>query len=383
MYSGVVILALAASASAYILKRESVMVDKRQALTNISSWDCNKPIPYFFETPSDTELVNAMRDAAKFWNDNTCLNIVENGPGNDRIKISSRGACSAVLGRVGGEQGMWMGNGCRDFSTSTHELAHSLGIMHEMSRYDRDQHVRVNWAGLNGGQGNHNYRLAPKADSSNFGVPFEYGSNMAYPEFNNWIANYNGPQITALDKDYQHSLRGWGPSFYNVLLVNKYLKCYDKCNNHNQCKNKGYMHPRGCNKCICPEGWGGQYCDQKPEGCVVELKATSNSQRHYINLESTGKFRGDRCIYLITADNPNQKVEITFSSYYGGWFQDGCKKGGLELKTKSDAQARGIRFCGDSMKERTTFKSETNRLPIIGYSYGSPVTADISYRAVQ
>ncbi|KAE9411705.1 hypothetical protein Angca_009436, partial [Angiostrongylus cantonensis] len=54
-------------------------------------------------------------------------------------------------------------------------------------------------------------------------------------------------------------------SFYEKLMMNLHYKCLDKCpkESWNKCKNGGFPHPRNCNKCTCPSGYGGDFCDQR------------------------------------------------------------------------------------------------------------------------
>ena len=51
--------------------------------------------------------------------------------------------CSSTVGRSGGAQNVTLGAGCRQLGTILHEMMHCLGIVHEQSRPDRDNHVIV------------------------------------------------------------------------------------------------------------------------------------------------------------------------------------------------------------------------------------------------
>lgn len=58
------------------------------------------------------------------------------------------------------------------------------------------------------------------------------------------------------------------------------------------CANDGYPHPNDCTKCICPWGFGGQFCEdlQKASGelvsedCGETIKVISLMQFIYIIL---------------------------------------------------------------------------------------------------
>lgn len=52
-------------------------------------------------------------------------------------------SCSSFLGRVGGEQVIYLGTGCYRKGIVIHEIFHALGRWHEHSRPDRDLSVTV------------------------------------------------------------------------------------------------------------------------------------------------------------------------------------------------------------------------------------------------
>ncbi len=52
--------------------------------------------------------------------------------------------CLSYVGMIGGHQPIYLDDRCYD-KEITHEIMHALGFIHEHSRPDRDQFVRVNW----------------------------------------------------------------------------------------------------------------------------------------------------------------------------------------------------------------------------------------------
>lgn len=64
----------------------------------------------------------------------------------------------------------------------THELGHTIGLYHTQSRYDRDHNVIVNTANIQQGTA-HNFDKETADNTDNYGIPYEYGSNMHYDPF--------------------------------------------------------------------------------------------------------------------------------------------------------------------------------------------------------
>ncbi|GMR61102.1 hypothetical protein PMAYCL1PPCAC_31297, partial [Pristionchus mayeri] len=362
----------------YVMANETERA-KRQASMNTSIWG-TAPIPFSFATGVSDEMKGIVRAATAFWTANTCVNFQENGSGANKILVVNKGGCYSSIGKVGnGVQELSLENrGCNSISTATHELEHALGVYHEQSRADRDSYVRVNKDNIPSGS-QHNFDSYKT--SSSMQLPYDFGSNMHYTP-DSFAKDYRIPTLIAVGAyaDYQNSMRGHMPSFLDVLKVNKYYKCDQKCANKvNPCKNGGYLDVRTCSKCVCPEGLGGLDCTGNPDGCAVELTASTSYTKRTITMGVSGnpaQLKYNNCAYIVKAP-AGKRIEVVIDYIYAD-YGPGCRAGGVELKTKTNMLMRGLRFCETPAKK--SYWSEANKLPILSWNNQGMLTANIQYR---
>ena len=88
--------------------------------------------------------------------------------------------CASYVGRQGGRQIIYLADTCSRGSV-VHELLHALGMFHEQSRPNRNDHVRIRWRNILPGH-EHNFRRV-SADLSNSLSPYDLGSIMHYSSF--------------------------------------------------------------------------------------------------------------------------------------------------------------------------------------------------------
>ncbi|GMR60695.1 hypothetical protein PMAYCL1PPCAC_30890, partial [Pristionchus mayeri] len=356
----------------YRLRRQAIIANA----TNI--WSTSDPIPYFFESgvqAVSAEVRQQILAAITFWQETTCLNFKEDTTRSKGIKFISGPGCFSTLGRWPyGTQSLSLYNqGCNNMATALHEMEHALGVNHQMSRLDRDSYLRVHEDRIQGGIVS---QYQKKQGTQTFGLPYEYGSVMHYTGGS--AAKVPGQAtMEALNKDYQQSMGGQEPSFLDVQIVNLLYKCTMTCRTQLQCKNFGYTHPKKCNVCICPEGWGGAYCDQIPAG-AVSLSATANFQTYNINFGGAASNRSKSKAHVITAP-AGKRIEVKFPALKTTNMENSCGQNGIEWKGKTDLRTRGVRFCGWNVPTKS-YVSEGNRAVINAYYYSGSATATVQYR---
>ncbi|KAH7723233.1 CBN-NAS-31 protein [Aphelenchoides avenae] len=308
-----------------------------------NKWAPGVPISYRFESSIDSYTRDLIRKSFKFWEEHSCLSFAENGTALPRLRFFKGQGCYSLVGKVyqQEEQEISIGDGCEMFGTVTHEIAHSLGLFHHHSRSDRDDFITVLTANLRPGWDRQFAKETP-AGSSNLGVHYDYGSNMHYTGFD---PATNKIMFLAKDKHYQHTMGNhYGPVFSDILLLNRYYQCSDKCAGQVTCKNGGFPHPRNCRTCICPDGFGGNDCSERaapesgaPADCGRIVQATAQVQTLSGSVKS-GPLGGpsniaDRhavCYYHIRAPT-GKRIEIKMNKFFGSCMNE-CVLGGVEIK---------------------------------------------------
>jgi len=117
----------------------------------------------------------------------SCLTFVEGSTG-DHIKFSSFGdnfnsgkGCWSYFGRQGGQQVVNLEiPDCLDSATVYHEVLHALGKVHEQSRPDRDNHVKINFENIEEAD-KHNFEIQKNTDVA--GTSYDILSVMHYSPY--------------------------------------------------------------------------------------------------------------------------------------------------------------------------------------------------------
>ncbi len=141
-------------------------------------------VPYQYSaTVTDTQRQTAT-EAVKHWNTNTSLLLTERTAANaemypDYITFESSTGCASWVGRIGGQQQVWLANSCTVGSV-IHEIGHAVGLFHEHTRPDRDNFVSINYDNVASGK-EINFEIIDVGGESV--GDYDYGSIMHYGEF--------------------------------------------------------------------------------------------------------------------------------------------------------------------------------------------------------
>lgn len=130
----------------------------------------------------------------------TSIRFIKATTQEDRVTFKAGGEhCYSNVGRVGGEQFIVLNEQC-GYSQILHETLHALGLYHEQSRPDRDDHIMILWENIEE-RYHEQFKKMPPLHFSINDVDFDLASIMMYPP-QAFARSPDEPSILTINGEY-------------------------------------------------------------------------------------------------------------------------------------------------------------------------------------
>ncbi|XP_060081689.1 protein SpAN-like [Ylistrum balloti] len=354
---------------------EQASEEKKNFKESTILWEKGR-IPYTFQcniSEGNRIKVRTMMDKLEEY---SCIKWEFVSPGSTEyhVLIEDKNGCQSPTGNIKSSAGFQIlsldQSLCMNNGTILHELSHTIGMEHELSRPDRDNQIILLWDNIPGGMFNPNIKM--KDDLRMFATPFDITSIMQYTAVamttRKGTLSYKtkDANLIGLTLEDRHDL-----SFYDKLLINRAYDCAGRCH-PKSCKNGEFLD-KNCT-CLCPDGLTGESCESviQDDNYVNNGSIVIGSIGEKITVNSSGYPNtnyptGSICRWLIEGPKGSKlhatirDMDIVSSRssdnvYCIHW---------LEIRYNLIAQP-GPEFCGDNGGQVTTIEtadySESNKI---------------------
>jgi hypothetical protein len=184
----------------YVYQGDIILTDKQITSSTLKSaaigntikrWE-NKTVYYTINENAPRK--RQIKMAIEHWENETSIKFVERTDESNYVEFIKSDGCWSNLGMIKGRQKIGVADWAEK-GTMIHEIGHTLGLIHEHSRLDREKYIVIDEDNIKPTK-QHNFDPQPNSVNSS---DFDFGSIMIYSAYNTFAIDYDLPTMTKLD----------------------------------------------------------------------------------------------------------------------------------------------------------------------------------------
>ncbi|XP_030248698.1 meprin A subunit beta-like [Sparus aurata] len=288
-------------------------------------WDI--PVSYVLEHSLSMNAKALILQAFEHFRLKTCIDFRPRQSEEYYMSIRRNPGCSSYVSRfVKNGQVVSIGNRCDRLGIIEHEIMHCLGLHHEQSRYDRDDHITIIWDNIKDGLQRNFYKIS-QGESTTFNAPYDYLSVMHYGK-NYFSKNSENTIVTKLPQ-YQDKIgQRLEMSPIDVYKLNRLYNCNGSISFMEHCD---FTNVDVCGMSFCKkglaEGWkrisdaaGGPYTDHTTLG---------KTGGYFMHASTASGQEGDSAWLETKRMSPTRKCHVQCLQFY--YYHSGSQSDQLNI----------------------------------------------------
>nr|QBH70094.1 CreM12-ShK1 [Colubraria reticulata] len=228
----------------------------------------NGVIPYTIDPSFSDDQKNWIQRAMYSWEQYTCVVFTEKKPTDTNyVHIRTGDGCFAYMGMMSGEHIVELHKTCFWKGMVAHEFGHTLGLIHEHQRENRDGYIKVNYHAVDPDAIDELSKQVKGLDDK-MGLPYDYASVMHYGKFSSSKTGYDQTFFPRDPEATDVIGMSLGPSYIDIKLINMMYNCSTRCSQYPppSCS-AGCILLEDC-QCFCEGDMPIEVCEDTDDDCA-------------------------------------------------------------------------------------------------------------------
>uniref|UniRef100_A0A0N5A003 Metalloendopeptidase n=1 Tax=Parastrongyloides trichosuri TaxID=131310 RepID=A0A0N5A003_PARTI len=227
------------------------------------------------------------------------------------------------------------------------QIFFALGMIPPHQRPDRDIYIEVKKENVDKQtcKADKLFEIVPPGENAFVNGGYDFGS-IAHIKRYFCYNNREAPISAYIDQYNEMMGRDDGLSFNDVKFINTQYCMNDACEKKvsNECQNYGYKDPNDCTKCICPNGFDGNFCEKMKKSDEACKGGDRYASPDNYNIKLTGNVN---CYFNFTSLE-HHIIEFHIKKLKTNSDNLICTEGkSFELKHQQDIGTTGLCLCKD------------------------------------